>query len=287
MLLTIIAVVVLFTLVFLLAVHLGFRAPRLANKQTPQDFGLSYENIAFAGHQGCQLSAWWLPAKHPSQTTVVLLHGWGANKSLMLPLAEPFHRLGWHVTLVDAHNHGDSEHRGVSTMPKFAEDLESALVWLKHDKPKEAEDVIVMGHSVGAAATLLAASRGLDVRGVISLASFAHPKMVMQRQLQKARWVPGLAWLVIHYVQWVIGHKLDDIAPINAVKKIAIPFLLVHGDQDQIVPLSDHRELCKVASDNKNTRCLVLPETDHASIETIQIHFADLERFIDFLRLSR
>ena len=207
---------ILLILGFIVAIHLGFRAPRLSNDALPIDYALDAQTYTFAGQQGSQLSIWWINAVQPSDTTVVILHGWGANKSFMLPLAKPFHQAGYNILLIDAHNHGNSEKRGVSTMPKFAEDLESALHWLNQNKPKACQQTIVVGHSVGAAAVLLAAAKGLKATVFISLASFVHPELIMQRTLKNLKPLPGLIPLISNYVQWAIGHKFDVIAPITS-----------------------------------------------------------------------
>jgi fermentation-respiration switch protein FrsA (DUF1100 family) len=46
-----------------------------------------------------------------------------------------------------------------------------------------------------------------------------------------------VGWLVNRYIEHVIGHRFDDIAPVNRIGMIASPILLVHGSRDDIVPL--------------------------------------------------
>ena len=270
---------ILLILGFIVAIHLGFKAPRLSNNALPIDYALDAQTYTFTGQQGSQLSIWWINALQPCATTVVILHGWGANKSFMLPLAKPFHKAGYNLLLIDAHNHGDSEKRGVSTMPKFAEDLASAAHWLNQNKPKACQQTIVVGHSVGAAAVLLAAAKGLKATVFISLASFVHPELIMQRTLKKLKPVPGLIPLISNYVQWVIGYKFDVIAPITSIKKIAQPTLLVHGTADSVIPLSDFHLLCN-ATQKENIKCLEIPEAGHDSIDKIEAHFTELHDFI-------
>lgn len=270
---------VLLILGFIAAIHLSFRAPRLSNVALPMDYGLDAQTHEFTGQQGSKLSVWWVDALQPSETTVVILHGWGANKSYMLPLAKPFHQEGYNVLLLDAHNHGDSEKRGVPSMPKFAEDLASAVHWLNQNKPKACQQTIVVGHSVGAAAVLLAAAKGLQASVFISLASFVHPELIMQRTLSKLKPVPGLIPLISNYVQWAIGRKFDVIAPITSIQKINQPTLLVHGTADRVIPLSDFHLLCN-GTQKKNIQCLEIPEADHDSIDKIEAHFSQLHDFI-------
>ena len=270
---------VLLILGFIAAIHLSFKAPRLSNDTLPIDYGLDAQTHEFTGQQGSQLSIWWIDAEQPSDTTVVILHGWGANKSYMLPLAKPFHQAGYNLLLIDAHNHGDSEKRGVSTMPKFAEDLASTVHWLNQNKPEARQQTIVVGHSVGAAAVLLAAANGLKATLFISIASFVHPELIMQRTLKKLKPVPGLIPLISNYVQWVIGYKFDVIAPITSIQKISQSTLLVHGTADSVIPLSDFHLLCN-ATKKENIKCLEIPEADHDSIDKIEAHFSELHDFI-------
>lgn len=270
---------ILLILGFIVAIHLGFKAPRLSNNVLPIDYDLDAQTYTFAGQQGSQLSIWWINAVQSSDTTVVILHGWGANKSFMLPLAKPFHQAGYNILLIDAHNNGDSEKRGVSTMPKFAEDLASAVHWLNQNKPKACQQTIIVGHSVGAAAVLLAAAKSLKATVFISLASFVHPELIMHRTLKKLKPVPDLIPLISNYVQWVIGYKFDVIAPITSIKKIAQPTLLVHGTEDSVIPLSDFHLLCN-ATQKENIKCLEIPEAGHDSIDKIEAHFTELHDFI-------
>ncbi len=59
----------------------------------------------------------------------------------------------------------------------------------------------------------------------------------MRRWLAKYHipfWPVG--WLVNCYIEHVIGHRFDDIAPVSRIG-LASPVLLVHGSRDDIVPL--------------------------------------------------
>jgi pimeloyl-ACP methyl ester carboxylesterase len=62
--------------------------------------------------------------------TLIVMHGWGANSEMMLPLADPFYHAGYALLIVNARNHGWSERDARSSAPHFAEDLECALDWL-------------------------------------------------------------------------------------------------------------------------------------------------------------
>ena len=140
-------------------VHLGFRARRVRETGTPAGYGFAFETVRIPTVRGRHLYGWLLPAPDAART-VVVLHGWGSNAEQMLPIAAPLRRAGLNVLLVDARNHGGSDSDTFSSLPRFAEDLGQAITWLKRHHPGRAEQVAVVGHSVGAGAALAPQGRG-------------------------------------------------------------------------------------------------------------------------------
>lgn len=194
---------------------------------------------------GKRLYAQWMTASLASvpraQGVAILMHGWGGNGSQLRPAAQALWQQGWSVLLPDARCHGRSDDDTYSSLPRFAQDLAACLDWCQGQAPAHggAGPVVLLGHSLGAAAALLCASRRPDVQAVVSVSSFAHPESVMRRWLAEYR-IPfwPLGWLVNRYIERVIGHRFDDIAPEATIGRVQAPVLLVHGLQDEVVPLA-------------------------------------------------
>ena len=170
------------------------------------------------------------------------MHGWGGNAAMMLPLARPLHDAGFATLFVDARCHGASDDDSFASLPRFAEDVEHAFEWLAARADIDAGRIALIGHSVGAGAALLAASRRPDVAAVVSVAAFSHPAAMMRRWLATRRipeWPVGR--YILGYVQRTIGHRFDDIAPVTTIARVRCPVLLVHGADDDVVPLDDAR----------------------------------------------
>lgn len=159
-------------------------------------------------------------------------------------MIEPLVRAGIAVVVFDAASHGASSAEAFSSLPRFAEDLAAVLDALRGHPAIDIDRIALLGHSVGAAAVLLHTARHGGVRAVVSLSAFAHPRDMMERWLQEhripRRWI-GAA--VLEHVETVIGERFDDIAPEHQLARIDCPVLLVHGAQDQAVPLSDAHRL--------------------------------------------
>ncbi len=268
------------------AILRGLRAPRLQHAHGPGEQGIAADRVRevrIPGPRGRQLFGWLVspPATaHRPAPAVLAMHGWGANAAMMWPVVPPLHAAGFAVLLIDARCHGRSDDEAFTSMPRFAEDIAAGLAWLRSQPDIAADRLALLGHSVGAAAALLHTSRHHDVRAVVSLSAFAHPREVMRRFMAEKR-VPYtvLGWYVLRHVQRVIGVSFDDIAPLATLARVRCPTLLVHGRADGTVPVEDARRLLAVSG---NAR-LLLVDGDHDLREALAPHAGTL---VDFLHAA-
>lgn len=243
---------------------------RIPERQTPGDFGLDYRETRFQTANGRSLFGWFLPAgQSGAAPCVALLHGWGGNAETLLPLARPLHQAGFAVLLFDARCHGQSDQDSFASLPRFAEDLEHALAWLRQQADVDRQRLAVVGHSVGAGAALLVASRRDDLAALASIAAFAHPQSMMRRFLA-AKHVPYVpfGWAILGYVQQLIGYRFDAIAPVNTIRQVRCPTLIVHGAEDRTVPVAEARAIYAARS-GEHVQLMIIPGShdDYGDIE--------------------
>ncbi|MCK5667323.1 MAG: alpha/beta fold hydrolase, partial [Thiotrichaceae bacterium] len=164
-----------------------------------------------------------------------------------------------------------------SALPRFSEDIDHGIEYARKNLPFNGR-VILLGHSVGAGAALYSASKRNDLSAVISISAFASPQWLMSRYFQKFYLPQWLISFLLAYIQWVIGHRFEEIAALNTIKKITIPTLVVHGSHDNTVPIEDAYAIQK---SNSHGELLIIDEADHDSVEKIETH-GDL--LINFLK---
>ncbi len=238
----------------------------------PAGCGLDFHTVRIPTANARTLHGWLIPAPSAAvrpTPAVVVLHGWGGNAQMMLPLAAALHRAGFAALFIDARCHGLSDDDDFASLPRFAEDVSQACDWLRAHASDAAIDptrIALLGHSVGGGAVLLAAAWRGDPAAVVSVSAFAHPAEMMRRWLAGKRIPPLLGRYVLRHVEATIGHRFDDIAPLRSIAALSCPVLVVHGAQDPVVPPDDARRLYAAAAGRGEL--LILPG-DHES-------FADL-----------
>ena len=249
----------------------AWRPPQLEVHQSPADLGLVEEQIWLMNPRDIQLHGWFVSSGGRAPA-VVVLHGWGGNAAHMLDLAPAINEAGMHSLFLDARNHGLSEHDDHVSMLKFAEDLETAVEYLK--ERDDVSEIAVIAHSVGAAAAIYYASYHDDVAAVVAVASFAHPGELMDENLPLPQ---PIRWAVLKAVETMIGKEFDVIAPRARVGHVSAPLLLVHGEQDDIVPVEDSYELAELGLE---TELLVVPEGGHSDLAPFEPYFSEVVGFI-------
>lgn len=244
-----------------------YRIPSTPTNPTPADLGHEAEDVTLSAVDGHRLRGWFLPASTDDAVpgpAVVMLHGWGSAASDLLPAAPDLVAAGLSVLLIDARGHGRSEPVDFMSMPRFAEDLATAVTWLRTHPRVDGARIAVIGHSVGAGACLLAAAHDPDIAAVVAIAAMAHPAELIRssRGLQPAP--AGVADRVLHTIEDTIGHRFDSFAPINTIARIAAPVVVVHGTRDRTVPPGDAARLVDAAAGRAQLR--LVPGAGHRSI---------------------
>lgn len=236
-------------------------------------------DVGVTGPGNARLRGWFLTGEAADERgpAALVMHGWGGSALDMAPLAAPLREAGLHTLLLDARAHGRSDDSAITSMPHFADDVAAGLRWLRTHPLVDSARVVLVGHSVGAGACLLAAHRDPDVAGVVSLSCMAEPHAVMTRILSSAKLPRALHWLVLRYVEHAIGMRFATFAPLATLPSLTMPVLLLHGDLDQVVPVDDAHRLAAVAP----AACLrVLPDVGHADIDGVPAVSDTIREFV-------
>jgi len=250
-----------------------YRVPVRSVHRTPADLDLQAHDVEFATVGGARLRGWFLPAHGPDDggvgdggvgPVVVVMHGWASAAEDLLPAAPAMTRAGLSMLFVDARGHGRSDAAEFMSMPRFAEDLQAAVAWLRERPDVDGARIGLVGHSVGAGAALLVASRDPRITAVVTIASMAHPRETIGRSFRGYHVPQILVRAALRTIERTIGHNLDDFAPLHTIARIGAPVLVLHGLDDHTVPTDDARRL---AESGPSARLRLVRGADHHSLD--------------------
>lgn len=219
--------------------------PRPPDRTVPET-GVDHEDLTIRSGDH-ELSAWLLrPAGAPRQPLVLLAHGWGANYALLLQLAEPLVQDGYEVLLFDIRGHGDNEPVPFVTVRHFRDDVMAVVGYARGRHPDR--PFILMGHSLGGAAAVLAAAEGAEVDGLVLIASPSDVVRVTAEYLN-SKGLPGglMARLFTPFWWRRAGSRFGPLTPTRRLPELDVPVLIIQPEHDHRVSL-DHAERLATAA---------------------------------------
>lgn len=225
------------------------RPVRQAITRLPSDFGLAFDRVSFAAPDGTDLRGWWVPAERP-RAAVILLHGFGSDRTELLPHAPYLHEAGFDLLLFDLRACGES-----------GGEL-STLGWLEQDDLRAAIDLVVvraggrpifaMGHSLGSATAILEGATDPRLRAFVVEAPFTSIDDIVDRSFPHFS-RPSLpsfpfAPLAVALAEARLGRDSSTIRPLDAIGRLAPrPLLIVTGTGDEVIPPPDAQRLYAAA----------------------------------------
>jgi pimeloyl-ACP methyl ester carboxylesterase len=271
------------SLLLLILMMQGFRNTKKPHTKTPDEYGLPFNEIRIPTKNHRNLYAWWIPAETEctdTPATLILVHGWNRNVERMMAYIKELQPKGYNLLAFDSRNHGNSDSDSFSSMIKFAEDIQASVDYLENHPCVNHEKLGVIGLSIGGAASIYAAALDKRIKKVITVGAFARPDDVMALQFTK-RHIPYIpfVWVLFKYVEFRIGAKFDEIAPVNNINKSKAEFLLIHGTDDKTVPYEQAKKLIAAANPDK-AELFTLPERGHSDCHKYQGFWEKLEEFL-------
>jgi pimeloyl-ACP methyl ester carboxylesterase len=198
-------------------------------------------------------------AETGSEDLVVIGHGVTANKDRewAVLLAQALEAAGLSSLRFSFSGNGGSEGRFEdSTVSKEVEDLGAVLDAFAERR------LTYAGHSMGAAVGVLRASRDARIRRLVSLGGMVDVHDFARRKFGDL--VAGRDFMWDKPECPLSRAYMDDMAAIGTVaaqaSEIRVPWLLVHGTADTVVPVRDSRE---AAGRGARTTLVELEGVDH------------------------
>jgi hypothetical protein len=253
-----------------------FFFPYRGHVQTPERLGLRYEDVYFNAGDGTRLHGWFLPAPGRALGTILFLHGNAENISTHIMSVRWLPAQKFNVFLLDYRGYGSSE--GKPTFDDVQDDVESALKMLIARPGVDAGRIVVFGQSLGGAIAVHRVAHTAyreNIRALVVESAFSGYRRITREKLGDF-W---LTWPFQYPLSWTVS---DKYSPSAAVADISpIPLLIIHGDQDPIMPVHHGLRLFDLAREPK--QLWVVPGGGHIQAFQSQSY---RDRFVAWLTES-
>lgn len=203
---------------------------------------LAAQSVAFPSRSGSVLSAWFARGRSGGGA-VLLLHGVGADRRVMLDRARFLHGAGYTVLLPDFQAHGESVGQHITFGALESRDALAALAYLRGQVP--GEPVGVVGVSMGGAAAVLASEHGMDADAYVLESMYPTIRDAVRDRLRA--WLgpigPVLGPAFLGIVGAQTGVVADSLRPIEQIAHLGAPVLIAAGTRDRYTPLGESEAL--------------------------------------------
>jgi pimeloyl-ACP methyl ester carboxylesterase len=197
------------------------------------------------------------PGGPEARATILFLHGKGGDASEWQPDAVRAVGLGYNVLVPDLRGHGRSGGATFTLGLLEKEDLVLAIDAVRIRFGLDAERIGLHSCSAGSSVALEFAADRAGVRAIWLESPFGRPGEMARHYLSRMTRLPApllsltSRWAVDRAVARVRSDlglppgpgDLGAVDPIRAARRVTAPILLVHGEDDRLVPVRFTREL--------------------------------------------
>lgn len=231
----------------------------------PSQLPYRHEELVLATAEGIPLSCWLLHPQGRVRGTILYLHGVSESKISGLPIADLLCNAGFLVMLYDARRHGESGGRFCTYGFYEKHDASTIITYLQSRADLRLGRIGLFGTSMGAAVALQVAAIDSRVAAVIAESGFARLRSVFDDYQRRMIKLPFhyLRNIVIIRSEHLAHFKASAVSPVDAVSRIRIPLLLLHGIDDPLIRPSYSQQVYERANEPKEL--WMIPGATHSN----------------------
>jgi len=204
----------------------------------------SKKDFSFKTYDGLNINAY-LIENNITNNYIIFSHGlYGSFKS-SFKLASEFDLLGYNSIIYDQRAHGESE--GTYCTYGLKESLDLIKLINKLVEYKKDVNIILCGHSMGAATVMMALGSKLPINVKCAIEDSGYDslgELFKQGIKKRIKYTFDIIYYIYNSIlNLELGMSFKDVEPKRALLNNTIPLLIIHGKDDEIVPYEMSKHL--------------------------------------------
>ena len=207
----------------------------------------SPKDIYFKTSDGLTLNGWFFQAANSeARATVLVFHGNAENLSTHVNSVLWLVREGFNLFIFDYRGYGKSQ--GSPDIKGVHLDAEAALKTVLSLPQVDKEQIIVLGQSIGGAIAVYTVAHTPykdRIAALVIESTFSSYRLIAREKLAQV----FITWPFQYPLSYLVS---DAYSPIRWIREVSsVPVLIIHGDQDPVVPMHHGQMLYEAARDPK------------------------------------
>ncbi len=204
------------------------------NEPAPLDFHV--KSVLFKGANDKLLNGWWLTAdENMTKPTIIFFHGNGGSLFSQYPLITPLVRKGFNIFMFDYSGFGYSE--GKAKQKNAFKDGIAAINYVSDFLQNKTDNILIYGQSFGGQLSLACylASNAKNIKGLVVEGTFTSNKAMGKHT------AGGFGKMMTK----------EQFNAKETVKKLQLPLLVIHSEDDEVIPFAMGKEIFENANSPK------------------------------------
>lgn len=227
-------------------------ATRNLPDETPNDFGMEYEDVTVTNPDGMTLAGWFIPPQNGA--VIIMQHGYKSTRDELLNEAQMMQAHGYGVLVTSVRAHDQSEGELITLGYYEMQDMEAWYQYLISRDDIDPDKIGIIGNSYGGMLSIQYAAQNENIKAVVANCAFSSMSDTVSTSVRHFTGLPDFPFvpLIVFWAENMTGIQMEEIDTTQWIPDISPrPVFLMQGGKDTVISPESGQILYDAANEPK------------------------------------